>query len=140
MDAIGLQVSYIQDGFLHITNLGGIDIRVLPGLEVTVHASGSGEELPGVIAMPPAQLLPDSEGDGVKNYLLSVQRAEAVRDHLVQRFGIAPDRLQPRGYGEAFPEYNEKIRSEDVKNRLSHRARALAQFGAWLRPRTPEST
>lgn len=65
MDAIGLQVSGIQDGFLHVTKLGGIDIRVLPGLEVTVHASGSGEELPGVIAMPPAALLPESEGDGV---------------------------------------------------------------------------
>jgi tetrahedral aminopeptidase len=65
MDAIGLLVSHIQDGFLHVTNLGGIDIRVLPGLEVTVHASGTGEELPGVIAMPPSQLLPDSERDGV---------------------------------------------------------------------------
>jgi tetrahedral aminopeptidase len=65
MDAIGLMVSQIRDGFLHITNLGGIDIRVLPGLEVTVHASGSGGELPGVIAMPPSQLLPDSERDGV---------------------------------------------------------------------------
>ena len=41
MDAIGLQVSKLTDGFLHITNLGGIDIRVLPGMEVTVHASGS---------------------------------------------------------------------------------------------------
>jgi putative aminopeptidase FrvX len=65
MDAIGLRVSFIHDGFLHITNVGGIDIRVLPGLEVTVHASGSGEELPAVIAMPPARLLPESEGDGV---------------------------------------------------------------------------
>jgi endoglucanase len=65
MDAIGLLVSRIQDGFLHITNLGGVDIRVLPGLEVTVHASGTGEELPGVIAMPPSQLLPDTEGNGV---------------------------------------------------------------------------
>ncbi len=65
MDAIGLMVSQIQDGFLHVTNLGGIDIRVLPGLEVTVHASGSGEKLPGVIAMPPSQLLPEKEGEGV---------------------------------------------------------------------------
>ncbi len=65
MDAIGLQVSRIDNGFLHITNLGGIDIRVLPGAEVTVHASGSGEELPAVIAMPSARLLPESEGDGV---------------------------------------------------------------------------
>jgi tetrahedral aminopeptidase len=65
MDAIGLLVSQIQDGFLHVTNLGGVDIRVLPGLEVMVHATGTGEELPGVIAMPPSQLLPESEGDGV---------------------------------------------------------------------------
>jgi endoglucanase len=60
-----MQVSQIVDGFLHIASIGGIDIRVLPGQEVTVHASGSGEELPGVIAMPPPPLLPDSEGDGV---------------------------------------------------------------------------
>jgi len=72
MDAIGLQVSRINDGFLHITNIGGIDIRVLPGAEVTVHASGSNEELPAVIAMPSARLLPQSAGDGVvaMNYLL----------------------------------------------------------------------
>jgi endoglucanase len=72
MDAIGLQVSQIQDGFLHITNVGGIDIRVLPGAEVTVHASGSGEELAAVIAMPPGRHLSESERDGViaMKYLL----------------------------------------------------------------------
>ena len=71
MDAIGMMVSSISDGFLHITNVGGIDIRVLPGMEVTVHAS-SGDELPGVIAMPGARYLPESEQDkavGI-NYLL----------------------------------------------------------------------
>lgn len=65
MDAIGLQVSQIQDGFLHVANIGGVDIRVLPGLAVTVHASGSHEELPAVIAMPPSALLPESESEGV---------------------------------------------------------------------------
>lgn len=65
MDAIGMQVSRIVDGFLHITNIGGIDIRVLPGAPVTVHASGSNEELPAVIVMPPARFLPDGAGDGV---------------------------------------------------------------------------
>jgi putative aminopeptidase FrvX len=72
MDAIGLRVSKIVDGFLHITNVGGIDVRVLPGAEVTVHASGGDEELPAVIAMPPARFLPESAGDGVLaiNYLL----------------------------------------------------------------------
>ena len=72
MDAIGLRVSKIVDGFLHITNVGGIDVRVLPGAEVTVHASGSDEELPGVIVMPPARFLPEAAGEGVLaiNYLL----------------------------------------------------------------------
>lgn len=64
MDAIGMMVSQIVDGFLRITNIGGIDVRVLPGAQVTVHAD-NGEELPAVIAMPPARFLPESEGDGV---------------------------------------------------------------------------
>jgi tetrahedral aminopeptidase len=65
MDAIGMRVSKIVEGFLHITNVGGIDVRVLPGAEVIVHASGSKEELPAVIAMRPARLLPESVGDKV---------------------------------------------------------------------------
>lgn len=65
MDAIGLQVSQIRDGFLHITNVGGIDLHVLPGLEVTVHASGSREELPAVVAMPSARLLPEADRNDV---------------------------------------------------------------------------
>ncbi|HEY5729710.1 MAG TPA: hypothetical protein VIS72_06630 [Anaerolineales bacterium] len=64
MDAIGMMVSKIVDGFLHITNIGDIDVRVLPGTQVTVHTN-SGEELPAVIAMPPARFLPEKEGGGV---------------------------------------------------------------------------
>ena len=60
MDSIGMMVSNISDGFLHISPLGGLDIRVLPGAEVTVHAS-SGDELPGVVAMPAARYLPKKE-------------------------------------------------------------------------------
>jgi len=71
MDAIGMMVSKITDGFLHITNVGGIDVRVLPGAEVTVHAS-SGDELRGVIVMPAAKLLPEEAGSGALeiHYLL----------------------------------------------------------------------
>src|SRR5215208_2108930 len=64
MDAIGMRVSRIVDGFLHITNVGGIDVRVLPGAEVIVHASGTDEELPAVVGMPPARFLPESAGQG----------------------------------------------------------------------------
>jgi tetrahedral aminopeptidase len=74
MDAIGLMVTKVVDGFLHITSIGGIDPRVLPGTPVIVHATGIGkqQDLPGVIVMPPANLLPDGEGNkaiGLK-YLL----------------------------------------------------------------------
>ena len=62
MDAIGLIVKKVEGEFLRISNLGGIDIRVLPGQEVTVHTEGG--KLPGVIVQPPAHLLPDDEAKG----------------------------------------------------------------------------
>jgi tetrahedral aminopeptidase len=62
MDAIGLMVSRIVDGFLYITDIGGVDPRVLPGTPVKVHASGSKEELFGVVVMPPSALLPEGKG------------------------------------------------------------------------------
>lgn len=72
MDGIGMRVSKIVDGFLHITNIGSVDLRVLPGAEVTVHATGGGKELPAVVLMPPARFLPESGGNGVAaiEYLL----------------------------------------------------------------------
>jgi endoglucanase len=64
MDAIGLMVSNIVDGFLYVTSIGGVDARILPGTPVIVHASGSGEELYGVVVIPPASLLPEGKGSG----------------------------------------------------------------------------
>ena len=55
MDAIGLMVTQIEDGFLRITSIGGVDPRILPGQAVIIHATGADvkEDLPGVIVMPP---------------------------------------------------------------------------------------
>lgn len=61
MDAIGLMVSSIAGGFLRVEEIGGLDPRVLPGQLVTVHGR---EDLPGVIVMPPANLLPSGKGGG----------------------------------------------------------------------------
>jgi tetrahedral aminopeptidase len=65
MDAIGLMVTGVVDGFLRLTQVGGVDPRVLPGQLVTVHATGGGEvnALPGVVAQPAARLLPSDLGD-----------------------------------------------------------------------------
>jgi endoglucanase len=82
MDAIGMRVTKIVDGFLHITNVGGVDVRVLPGAEVTVHASRSGEELPGVVVLPPARFLPESAGEKILMEHLLVDTGLLPRDVL----------------------------------------------------------
>jgi endoglucanase len=61
MDAIGLMVTAIKDGFLYLTQIGGIDPRALPGQLVTVHGT---QDLPGVIVQPPARLLPEDAQNG----------------------------------------------------------------------------
>ncbi len=63
MDAIGLMVSRVEEGFLCITPIGGVDPRILPGQAVIVHTAQ--EDLPGVIVMPPSKFLPPGAGDGV---------------------------------------------------------------------------
>jgi tetrahedral aminopeptidase len=62
MDAIGLLVTRREGEFLRVSNLGGIDPRVLPGQLVTVHGR---RDLPGVIAAPPPFLLPKARREGV---------------------------------------------------------------------------
>lgn len=64
MDAIGMMVTRIHEGFLHIVQVGGVDPRILPGTPVTIHATKSGEDLYGVVVMPPANLLPEGAGAG----------------------------------------------------------------------------
>lgn len=66
MDAIGMMVTSVKNGFLHVTSVGGVDARVLPGTPVIVHSTGSNreEKLPGVVVQPTAKQLPSSVGDG----------------------------------------------------------------------------
>lgn len=61
MDAIGMMVTRIVDGFLHLTEIGGIDPRVLPGQPVLVHGR---EPIPGTIVQPPSWLLPPDQKTG----------------------------------------------------------------------------
>ena len=61
MDAIGMMVTEIIDGFLRVTEIGGIDHRILPGQLVMVFGR---ENLPGVVVQPPAHLLPKSLDTG----------------------------------------------------------------------------
>jgi endoglucanase len=79
MDAIGLMVNAIIDGFLRITSIGGIDVRVLPGQMVTVHGH---QDLPGMIVPTPARLLPTRLQAGV-----------VPLEYLLVDVGLLPDEV-----------------------------------------------
>lgn len=58
-DQIGMIVAgYEKNGFLRVSNLGGIDTKVLPASEVTVHGK---EEVYGIIGAKPPHLLTEQE-------------------------------------------------------------------------------
>jgi putative aminopeptidase FrvX len=70
MDEIGLVVTKVNEGFLHVARVGGVDPRSLLGQEVTVFPSGPGSErypdgLPGYIGSRPPHPLSGNERDRV---------------------------------------------------------------------------
>jgi len=54
MDAIGLMVRRVHQGFLYVTQIGGVDARVMPGQPTFVHGK---ETLQGIVASTPPHLL-----------------------------------------------------------------------------------
>ena len=65
MDAIGLMVREIRDGFLFISPIGGVDPRVLPGQLVTIHGE---RDLRGVVQMLPDRLWESSKNGSAPGY------------------------------------------------------------------------
>ncbi len=65
MDGIGLMVKDIKNDFLQITQIGGVDPRVLPGQLVTVHGA---REIPGIVQMIPDRFLPASAAGKPPHY------------------------------------------------------------------------
>jgi putative aminopeptidase FrvX len=124
MDAIGLMVTQIEDGFLRITSIGEVDSRILPGQAVIVHATGAGrkEDLPGVIVMPPAKLLPPGNGNGVVDIA-----------HLFVDVGLLPSKVASLvrigdlvSFGTEAVEMSEEILSgHSIDNRASVAALTL---------------
>ena len=64
MDAIGLMITGMKDGFLRFTAVGGVDPRVLPGSLVSVHATRAAKNqvIPGIVVQPNSRLLPPEIG------------------------------------------------------------------------------
>lgn len=60
----------------------------------------------------------DAIGSDDKNFALSQERAEAVKDYLIKR-GITPDRLIAKGYGGAHPVASNAVETGRELNRRS---------------------
>ena len=66
LDEIGLIITKVEGGFLHVGRVGGVDHRALPGQEVTVYPTGPGADkypngLTGYIGGRPPHMLSDEE-------------------------------------------------------------------------------
>ncbi|WP_026842229.1 OmpA family protein [Citrifermentans bremense] len=59
----------------------------------------------------------DSVGDKAANMKLSQRRADSVRKYLVDKFGIAPERVKAVGYGPTKPAADNKTAAGKQKNR-----------------------
>lgn len=125
LDEIGLIVTKVEGGFLHIGRVGGVDPRVLPGQEVTVYGTGpSAEKYPaglnGYIGGRPPHVLTDDEAKKVTplgdlRVDLGLKSAEMVR---------VGDRAVVRGA------YTELLGGRVATKALDNRAGVAAMLGA----------
>lgn len=70
--------------------------------------------------LPPTTLIEigghtDSDGTDQKNQILSENRARSVRDAFVNKFGVNPNMLTEKGYGESRPRPGNQNRDADEK-------------------------
>jgi endoglucanase len=108
MDEIGLMVKEIiatsenqmNQGFLRVTNVGGVDIRHLYGQMVVVHATGQGEpDLVGVLGSLPSSMLPEVKRDKPYGY-----------DDLVVDVGLPEATLRERVFVGDFISFHQPLR------------------------------
>ncbi len=57
----------------------------------------------------------DSDGSDADNQILSKNRAKTVRDALVNKYGVNPNMLTEKGYGESQPRPGNQNRNDDEK-------------------------
>ncbi len=80
-DVIGLMIKEVHDdGFLSFITVGGVDPRILPGMELTVHGK---EDIYGVIGLKPPHVLSSAE-----------MKKTAKADELVIDTGLSGEKLK----------------------------------------------
>ena len=96
MDEIGLMVTKIDQGFLHVTEVGGLDQRLLLVQPVTVHGK---RDLPGVIGSRPPHVLTAGE----RSQLVPWDKLLVDVSRFVKCFVLSPPLLEQRFPDKAYP-------------------------------------
>lgn len=129
MDEIGLIVTKVEEGFLHVAKVGGVDPRSALGQEVTVWPTGTGADafpdgLPGYIGSRPPHLL--SAGDYDKVIPLEQFRVDLGRPPAFFADGIVRvgDRVAFRG------PHTELLGGRVAVKALDNRASVAVMLGA----------
>lgn len=93
LDEIGLMVTAItDDGYLKFTNVGGVDNRILPSLEVVVHGK---RDVYGVIA-------PSDNGDSSKSFKMNELYVDTAlsKDEVRELISVGDSITFPQSVGE----------------------------------------
>ncbi len=128
MDEIGLIVTKVERGFLHIARVGGVDPRSWLAQEVTVYPTGPGSEayaggLPGYIGSRPPHMLARAQRDKV--IPLNELRVDLGLPPTFFEGGIVRvgDRIAVRG------PYTELLNGRIAAKALDNRASLAAMIG-----------
>jgi endoglucanase len=84
MDAIGLMVTSVEGGWIRVMQIGGLDMRILPGQWVTVHGQ---RDLPGILQFIPDRLQKSSRAGSppqINDLLVDVGLSERDVTRLVK--------------------------------------------------------
>jgi tetrahedral aminopeptidase len=95
MDGIGLMVKKIENGFLLVTKMGGVDPRIFPGQLVTVHGK---RDIPGLVQMIPDRLQVESlvgNPPSLKTLFVDTGLKESELDKLVSTGDIISFAQEP---------------------------------------------
>ncbi len=102
MDAIGLMAAGFSGSLLRLSEIGGLDPRVLPGQLVTVHGR---VDIPGTVVQPASFLLPADSGDGVvdlEHLLVDTGLKEAEIKEKVRAGDLISFAQEPIDFGEDY--------------------------------------
>ncbi len=128
-DEIALVVTKVEQGFLHIAGIGGVDARSIIGQEVVVYPTGPGSEsypggLSGYVGSRPPHLLSASERKMVvplRDLRIDLGLPAAFYDRGIVRVG---DRVVVRG------PYYELLNNRVATKALDNRASVAVMLGA----------